>query len=60
MEFGSLTSKFHKILYFTKVASIPEFENMKRILVYSGDNIESFKECRCVNYKDAGKIVGNL
>jgi len=44
----------------TKVASIPEFENMKKILVYSGDNIESFKGCRCVNYKDAGKIVGNL
>lgn len=43
---------------FTKVASIPEFENMKKILVYSGDNIESFKGCRCVNYKDAGKIVG--
>ena len=45
---------------FTKVASIPEFENMKKILVYSGDNIESFKGSRCVNYKDAGKIVGNL
>lgn len=43
---------------FTKVASIPEFESMKKILVYSGDNIESFKGCRCVNYKDAGKIVG--
>lgn len=43
---------------FTKVASIPEFESMKKILVYSGDNIENFKGCRCVNYKDAGKIVG--
>ena len=45
---------------FTKVALIPEFESMKKILVYSGNNIESFKGCHCVNYKDAGKIVGNL
>lgn len=37
----------------TKVARM-----RSKILVYSGDNIESFMGCRCVNYKDAGKIVG--
>lgn len=41
----------------SKVAAIPEFENMKKFLVYSGENIASFKGVHCVNYRDAGEIL---
>ena len=41
----------------SKIAAIPEFENMEKFLVYSGENIAGFKGVHCVNYRDAGKIL---
>lgn len=42
-----------------KVAAIPEFGNMEKFLVYSGENIAGFKGVYCVNYRDAGEILND-
>lgn len=33
------------------------FENLKKILVYSGDNVKSYKGVRCCNYADVSVLL---
>lgn len=40
-----------------KLSRLPGFENLKKNLVYSGDNVKSYKGVRCCNYADVSVLL---
>lgn len=40
-----------------KLSKLPGFENLKKNLVYSGDNVKSYKGVRCCNYADVSVLL---
>lgn len=52
---SSVNSEFFKNM--EKLSKLPGFEQMKKSLVYSGENLNSYKGVHCCNYVDAGLLI---
>ncbi|OWV01470.1 MULTISPECIES: ATP-binding protein [unclassified Fibrobacter] len=51
---ATVNSDFFKNM--EKLSKLPGFETLSKHLVYSGENIKSYKGVRCWNFRDAGDV----